>query len=72
MLDPVTRAPGETMPTTINMSHEELEDRRRAILEGIGLTEKELQQRAKTYMLQPNERKAFEALRAIDFLLGTK
>ena len=60
------------MPTTISMSHEELESRRQAILDGIGMTEGELRKRAKTYTLQPHERRAFEALRAIDFLLGDK
>jgi hypothetical protein len=54
------------------MSHEELETRRRAILNAVGMTEGELRERARTYTLRPNERKAFEALRAIDFLLGEK
>ncbi|HZM74547.1 MAG TPA: hypothetical protein VFC19_02410 [Candidatus Limnocylindrales bacterium] len=61
-----------TMPTTINLSHDELRARRQQILAGIGMTEEVLRERAMTYMLQPHERKAFEAVRAIDFLLGDK
>jgi hypothetical protein len=60
------------MPTTISLSHDELETRRQQILAGIGMTEEDLRERARTYVLQPHERKAFEALRAIDFLLGDK
>jgi hypothetical protein len=60
------------MATTISLSHDELQARRQQVLAGVGMAEEALRERAKTYMLQPHERKAFEALRAIDFLLGDK
>ncbi|WP_018723655.1 hypothetical protein [Salinispora fenicalii] len=58
------------MATAISMSREELLERRRRILDRVGMSYEVLRGRAASYTLQPSERRAFEALRAIDYLLG--
>ena len=54
----------------IQPSREELEERRRAILERIGLTEDELRARRDLYDLAGNEFGVLMELEEIDFLLG--
>lgn len=57
------------MSKTICLSREDLERRRAAILKSVRMTEDELRERAREFMLQPHERVAFESIRAIDLLL---
>jgi len=59
------------MATAISMSREELLERRKALLESVGMTYDELRDRALAYTLRPDERAAYEAIRSIDYLLGS-
>ncbi len=48
----------------------QLEERRRAVLTRLDISERELRQRAVEHVLTPEERDALTELEEIDFLLG--
>jgi hypothetical protein len=59
------------MSTAISMSREELRERRAALLRKVDMTYEQLRERALAYTLRPEERSAYEAIRSIDYLLGS-
>ncbi|MGH3797741.1 MAG: hypothetical protein ACRDSP_22955 [Pseudonocardiaceae bacterium] len=52
------------------VTRQQLEERRSAVLERLDISEDELRQRAAGYVLTPEEREALIELEEIDFLLG--
>jgi hypothetical protein len=61
---------GMTMSTAISMTREELEQRRKALLDEVHSNYEDLRERALAYTLRPDERSAYETIRSIDYLLG--
>lgn len=58
------------MPTLTMLTPEELHDRRAALLQESGLTEKELRSLGEQYALPPEQSDLLDELREIDFLLA--
>lgn len=58
------------MSRVVTVSREELEDRRRSILSGVGLSCEELRDRAASSTLIGDEWEAWQELRDVEFLLG--
>lgn len=52
------------------VTREQLEERRRAALARLGISERDLRQRAVEHVLTPEERDVLTELEEIDFLLG--
>jgi hypothetical protein len=55
--------------TVVEVTREELTERRTALLARVGMTWEELSELAEEYTLSAEERNAYEAIRGIDFLL---
>jgi hypothetical protein len=58
------------MSKVIVKSREGYEARREELLQRVGMTYEELDERAREYLLTATERSVWETIRSIDFLLG--
>jgi len=57
-------------PHFIEVNRQDLDRRRREVIERIGLPEHELRRRAHDHVATPDERDAWSEIEEIDFLLG--